>query len=45
MQNLERTSENLNRISEILADQPSQLLFGEPPLPREVEPERPTGKQ
>ena len=44
MQNLERTSENLNRLSEILADQPSQLLFGEPPLPRKVEPELPKGK-
>jgi phospholipid/cholesterol/gamma-HCH transport system substrate-binding protein len=44
MQNLERASENLNRLSEILADQPSQLLFGEPPIPRKVEPELPTGK-
>jgi phospholipid/cholesterol/gamma-HCH transport system substrate-binding protein len=44
MQNLERTSENLNRLSEILADQPSMLFFGEPPLPRKVEPESPMGK-
>ncbi len=44
MQNIERMSENLNRLSERLADQPSQLLFGEPPLPREVEPEWPRKK-
>ena len=44
MQNLERTSENLNHLSEILAAQPSQLLFGEPPLPRKVERELPMGK-
>jgi phospholipid/cholesterol/gamma-HCH transport system substrate-binding protein len=37
IQNLERMSENLNRLSETLADQPSLLLFGEPPPPREVE--------
>ena len=35
--NLEQASENLNRITEIIADQPSQLIFGEPPKPREVE--------
>jgi ABC-type transporter Mla subunit MlaD len=38
-QNMERTSENLNRLSDILAAQPSQLLFGEPPPRRKVEPE------
>ncbi|UCD78736.1 MAG: MCE family protein [Desulfobacterales bacterium] len=38
-QNLEKASENLNQIMELLADQPSQLLFGEPPSPRNVEPE------
>jgi phospholipid/cholesterol/gamma-HCH transport system substrate-binding protein len=38
-QNMERTSENLNRLSDILAAQPSQLLFGEAPPRREVEPE------
>ncbi len=38
-QNLERASENLNRVTESLADQPSELLFGEPPPRREVEPE------
>jgi len=34
-QNLERASENLNRFLQLLADQPSQLVFGEP-LPRRV---------
>jgi phospholipid/cholesterol/gamma-HCH transport system substrate-binding protein len=34
---LEMASENLNRITEIIADQPSQLIFGEPPDPRKVE--------
>jgi phospholipid/cholesterol/gamma-HCH transport system substrate-binding protein len=37
-QNLEEASENLNRLIELLADHPPQLLFGEPPAPREVEP-------
>ncbi|MBW2059881.1 MAG: hypothetical protein JRJ26_20555 [Deltaproteobacteria bacterium] len=36
-QNLERASDNLNRILELLADQPSQLLFGEPAPPRKLE--------
>jgi phospholipid/cholesterol/gamma-HCH transport system substrate-binding protein len=36
-QNLERASENLDRLLDLLADHPSQLLFGEPPAPREVE--------
>ena len=36
-QNLEKASENLSRIIEILGDQPSQLLFGEPPPPRKVD--------
>jgi len=35
--NLEKASDNLNQIMDILADQPSQLLFGEPPPPRDVE--------
>jgi phospholipid/cholesterol/gamma-HCH transport system substrate-binding protein len=43
-QNMERTSENLNHLSEVLANQPSQLLFGEPPPRRKVEPEVSTGK-
>lgn len=38
-QNLEKASENLNQIMELLADQPSQLIFGEPPGSRKVEPE------
>jgi len=38
-QNLERASENLNRFLEVLADQPSQLIFGEPPPRREMDPE------
>ena len=36
-QNLEKASANLNQIMDLLADQPSQLLFGDPPVPREVE--------
>ncbi len=38
-QNLERASENLDRVTENLLDQPSELLFGDPPPRREVEPE------
>jgi phospholipid/cholesterol/gamma-HCH transport system substrate-binding protein len=38
--NLEKASINLNQIMETLADQPSQLLFGEPPVPRQVETEK-----
>lgn len=36
-QNLENASENLDRLAELLAEQPSQLIFGEPPKPRNVE--------
>jgi len=36
-QNLQSASENLNRFIEILANQPSQLIFSEPPAPRKVE--------
>ena len=32
--NLERASENLDRTLEIISDQPSQLIFGEPPPPK-----------
>lgn len=39
VQNMEMASENLNRLSELLADQPSQLIFGEPLTPRNMEPE------
>ena len=38
-QNLEKASENLNQMTELLAHQPSQLIFGEPPVAREVEKE------
>jgi phospholipid/cholesterol/gamma-HCH transport system substrate-binding protein len=38
-QNLEKASENLNRFLEILAEQPSQLILGEPPPRREMDPE------
>jgi len=38
--NLEKASVNLNQIMETLADQPSQLIFGEPPAPRKVEAEK-----
>ncbi len=36
-QNLEMASENLNQLMEQLADHPSQLLFSEPPRPRNVD--------
>ena len=36
-QNLEKASENLQRLVDLLADHPSQLMFGQPPLPRKVE--------
>lgn len=38
-QNLEKASENLQRLIDLLADQPSQLVFGQPPEPRRVDPE------
>jgi phospholipid/cholesterol/gamma-HCH transport system substrate-binding protein len=38
-QNLERASENLNRFMEVVADQPSQLLLGEPRPRRDMDPE------
>jgi phospholipid/cholesterol/gamma-HCH transport system substrate-binding protein len=37
--NLEIASDNLNQVMELLADHPSQLIFGEPPVPRKVEAE------
>jgi phospholipid/cholesterol/gamma-HCH transport system substrate-binding protein len=43
-QNLERASMNLDRLIEIVADQPSQLLFSEPPPPREGESDMGPGK-
>jgi len=39
-QNIQRASENLSRLSELIADYPPQLLFGKPPQPRKVEPEQ-----
>lgn len=36
--NLERASRNLDRLMEVLVEQPSQLLFGEPPPEREMRP-------
>jgi phospholipid/cholesterol/gamma-HCH transport system substrate-binding protein len=39
MQQLEITVDNLKSFSENIADQPSQLLFGEPPAARQTEPE------
>jgi phospholipid/cholesterol/gamma-HCH transport system substrate-binding protein len=35
--NIEHATENLNRIIDIVSDQPSQLLFGEPPAKRDIE--------
>lgn len=35
--NIERATENLNRITDIITDQPSQLLFGEPKKPKKIE--------
>ncbi|MEE8398984.1 MAG: MlaD family protein [Desulfobacterales bacterium] len=37
-QNLETASESLNRFLELIADQPSQLIFGEPPPARKLAP-------
>ena len=39
LRKLEQTGENLNRTVERIADQPSQLIFSEPPRRRNVEPE------
>jgi phospholipid/cholesterol/gamma-HCH transport system substrate-binding protein len=36
-QNLEKASENLNRLIESVADHPSQFMFGEPPMPKKVD--------
>ena len=36
-ENLKEASENLNRLIEIVSDRPSQLIFGDPPKPREVD--------
>jgi phospholipid/cholesterol/gamma-HCH transport system substrate-binding protein len=37
-QNLARASESLSRLLDLVSDHPSQLLLGEPPAPRKVEP-------
>lgn len=37
-QNLSRASASLTRLIDLVSDQPSQLLLGEPPAPRKVEP-------
>jgi phospholipid/cholesterol/gamma-HCH transport system substrate-binding protein len=37
LQNLDTASQNLNRTIELIADQPSQLIFGQPPPPRSVD--------
>jgi phospholipid/cholesterol/gamma-HCH transport system substrate-binding protein len=36
--NIEKATDNMARLMETLADQPSQLLLGVPPAPRNVEP-------
>ncbi len=36
MQDIERTLENLNRAIELIADQPSQLIFSRPPDERNL---------
>ncbi|MBW1743415.1 MAG: MCE family protein [Deltaproteobacteria bacterium] len=36
-QNLEQASTNLKELMELLADQPSQLILGQPPAPRRVD--------
>ena len=36
LSNIEQATENLNRLINILADQPSQLIFGQPPPPRKT---------
>jgi phospholipid/cholesterol/gamma-HCH transport system substrate-binding protein len=38
LQNFEAAGENLNRLIEVVADHPSQLLFGQPPPSRAIEP-------
>ena len=37
LKNIERASENLNQTLEVISDQPSQLVFGQPAKPRKVE--------
>lgn len=35
--NIDRAAENIKRITDIVTDQPSQLLFGEPRAPKKIE--------
>ena len=35
-QNLEKATDNLNRLIDLIADHPSQLILGQPPAPRKV---------
>lgn len=44
MQNMARASESLNRLIELLIDQPSQLLLGDAPTPRKIELDSETAK-
>ncbi|MBU4208758.1 MAG: hypothetical protein KKD12_03635, partial [Proteobacteria bacterium] len=38
LQNLEKASYNMNRLLELISDQPSQIIFGEPLSEKNVEP-------
>lgn len=38
LQNLEKASYNMNRLLELISDQPSQIIFGEPPSEKNMEP-------
>jgi phospholipid/cholesterol/gamma-HCH transport system substrate-binding protein len=38
IQNLEKAGENISQLTELLAEQPSQLLFGGAPQPRKLKP-------
>jgi phospholipid/cholesterol/gamma-HCH transport system substrate-binding protein len=37
LQNLEKASYNMNRLLDLISDQPSQIIFGEPPSEKNVE--------
>jgi phospholipid/cholesterol/gamma-HCH transport system substrate-binding protein len=39
-QNLEEATDNINRLTELLAEHPSRLFFGQPPPPRLPQPRR-----
>jgi len=38
LQNLEKASYNMNRLLDLISDQPSQIIFGEPLAEKNVEP-------